>query len=105
VVPHRKSRLSISSIIGEGGVGKSQLALQFAYLHLNDFSAIFWVTADAKFKISQAYEDIAVEVGLTTPSTAQRSLDSIVDTTRRWLKSTGKFQRLLIPFHIAKSHC
>lgn len=32
VVPHRKSRLSIASIIGEGGVGKSQLALQFAYL-------------------------------------------------------------------------
>lgn len=104
VVPCRKSKLSITSIIGEGGVGKSQLALQFAYLHLDEFTAIFWVTADAKFKISQAYEDIAVEVGLKTSSTAQGSLDSIVDVTKRWLKSTGKFKWLLMPCYSAYNH-
>lgn len=103
VIPHRQSKLSITSIIGAGGVGKSQLALQFAYLHMNEFSAVFWVTADAKFKISQAYEDIAVELGLTTASNGQGSLDSVVEVTKKWLKATGESRRLLMSSYSANN--
>ncbi|KAL6412101.1 Disease resistance protein RFL1 [Ilyonectria robusta] len=64
LVPERERWLNVFSIVGEGGVGKSQLALQFAYRHFSEFNAIFWVSADNESKIAQGFEQIAVEVAL-----------------------------------------
>lgn len=89
LVPHRKSRLSIVSVVGEGGVGKSQLTLQFAYSHFSEFSTIFWIPASTSFKMERAYEEFAVEVGLMEKSGDQGSLSTVRETVKKWLRTTG----------------
>lgn len=89
LVSYRKSRLSIVSVVGEGGVGKSQLALQFAYSHFSEFSTIFWIPASTIFKMERAYEEFAVEVGLIEKSGDQGSLSIVRETVKKWLRTTG----------------
>ncbi|KAK0667514.1 disease resistance protein RFL1 [Cercophora samala] len=89
-------QLRIFSIVGEGGVGKSQLALQFAYTRLSEFDAIFWISADGAVKIAQGYEDIAVEVGVVDRSGNQGSLGSAREATKRWFRATSRSWLLIL---------
>lgn len=89
LIPERESRLVVLSIVGEAGVGKSQLALRFAYSNFNNFQAIFWISADTSIKIAQAYEEIAIEVGLVQRAGDQGGLNTIREITKKWLSITG----------------
>jgi len=73
LLPQRDTRLTVFSILGIGGVGKSQLALHSTYRHLNHFNPIFWVTTETSIKITQAFEEIGTEVGLLEPDGAKRA--------------------------------
>lgn len=42
----RKDELHVGVIYGPGGVGKTQLALEYSRRHQSDFSSIFWIDAD-----------------------------------------------------------
>lgn len=44
----RKDELHVGVIYGTGGVGKTQLALEYARRHRFDYSSIFWIDADRK---------------------------------------------------------
>ncbi len=89
LVPNRKSRLQIFSIVGESGIGKTQLALQFVYDHFSEFSAIFWLPADSSVKLAQAYQDVTVELGLIQASGDHTSLSTIREAIKKWLRTTG----------------
>lgn len=90
LVRGKHKQLSIVSVLGEGGVGKSQLALQFAYSHFHDFNAIFWVASETHVKLAQSFEKIAVEVGLVQPSGNQGLLHDSRDLVKKWLRTTGE---------------
>jgi hypothetical protein len=47
-------------ITGIGGVGKSQLASEYLYLHQYDFASIFWIDAGSEELIRQGLENIAL---------------------------------------------
>ncbi|KAM7191785.1 hypothetical protein V8F20_009148 [Naviculisporaceae sp. PSN 640] len=83
LIPNQAGLLIIS-IIGEGGIGKTQLALQFAYKHFADYTAIFWARADSTLSLAQSYENIALEIGLTQSSRGSGSLD-ITREHHSWL--------------------
>ncbi|KAK6338479.1 hypothetical protein TWF730_002542 [Orbilia blumenaviensis] len=38
----------IYAITGAGGMGKTQIAIEYAYQHLNDFPAVYWVDATSE---------------------------------------------------------
>lgn len=88
-----KTTLTILSIMGEGGVGKSQLALNFAYSSLSEFHAIFWVSAETKLKAMQGYEEIAAEIGLFGSDGSQGTWESVSQWTRKWLRDYGNCSR------------
>lgn len=48
----------ITIISGLGGIGKTQLALQFAKLHANAFTAIFWISAETKETLQAGFLSI-----------------------------------------------
>lgn len=88
LIPSRKTKLSIVSVVGEAGLGKSHLALQYLYTHFAEYSAIFWVRAQTTAKLALSYENIAVEIGLVQASGGNNPLEVTREATKKWLRTT-----------------
>src|SRR5437667_8959132 len=48
---------------GLGGVGKTQLALEYAYTHQSNYNYVFWISAVDQARLLSGFGDIA-KVGL-----------------------------------------
>ena len=44
---------------GLGGIGKTQLAVQYAYIHQHDYTSVWWVNASTTQSLSQGFLQIA----------------------------------------------
>jgi tetratricopeptide (TPR) repeat protein len=64
------------ALVGLGGIGKSQLAIQFAHA-IRNRSHVFWVNASTWDTLESSYYDIAERLGLTTPGRAQSPTDTL----------------------------
>ncbi|KUJ16719.1 uncharacterized protein LY89DRAFT_63258 [Mollisia scopiformis] len=60
----RRSELRSFALCGWGGLGKSQIAINYAFTREEFFDAIFWVQADDTTKLSKSFDDIAQALGL-----------------------------------------
>lgn len=52
------------ALCGLGGIGKTQIAIEFAYSQMKEFDAVFWVQADGTAKLDESYRALAIELGL-----------------------------------------
>lgn len=52
------------ALCGLGGVGKSQIAIEFAHSRKENFDAVFWAQADGTAKLDESYQKMAIELGL-----------------------------------------
>lgn len=68
-------QLPCACLYGLAGVGKSQLALQFAYKHIDVFDAILWISAESEIKLRGSLGEIANGLGLV-----EGSFENIQDT-------------------------
>ena len=59
------------AVYGMGGLGKTTLAAWFAYQHLEDFSAIWWVEAEHPHAIPDQYLQFARALGYTVADAAE----------------------------------
>ena len=68
------------AISGLGGVGKTQLALEFAYqaAENNVYSAILWITAETENSIYNSYKEIANTLQLKADGLSLENMQSIV---------------------------
>ena len=55
------------AIYGPGGVGKTQVALAYAYSKVEELDAVFWVPAGTELALQQGFSQIAVH-GLKLPN-------------------------------------
>jgi hypothetical protein len=83
VLPH--------ALHGTGGVGKSQIAIEYVYRHQHEFDVVWWVPAEQQSMVLSSFAGLARALGLTVgpqPGTAvPRVLDALRDGDRygRWL--------------------
>jgi len=75
------------TIAGLGGVGKTQLAAEFAYRHRGDYDVVWWVRAEKPVTIAQDMADLAVALGLPTDA----DLDTSAAAARAWLESHDRW--------------
>lgn len=80
--------LVCSCIYGLSGAGKTQLALEYAHCHIQEYEAILWVAAETPVKISQAFTAFARGLGLCDPSL--QYADQLKDIVLRWLFAKDK---------------
>jgi ATP/maltotriose-dependent transcriptional regulator MalT len=52
--PSASARRKVAILHGLGGIGKTQLAIHFARIHQNDFSAIFWLNGKSRETLIQS---------------------------------------------------
>jgi hypothetical protein len=67
---------------GLGGVGKSQLAVEYAYRHRNDFDLIWWIPAEEQVQIQTALVELGQRLELGVGSEANVAVNMVVDALR-----------------------
>ena len=77
---------------GIGGVGKSQLAAEFARKYQENFSAIFWIASSTKEKLRRSIATLALrlpqyqipERAKSMSKNTDKDLDAIIDDVLKW---------------------
>jgi hypothetical protein len=87
---------------GVGGIGKTQLAAQFAKSYRDQFSAVFWVNGGTESALRSSLAEIVDRVHSATGlhkdelSGDEDSAETAIKTIIRWLGLSGNFRWLII---------
>lgn len=80
------------AICGLGGVGKTQVAAQFAHTRKDRFDAIFWISAENAQKLGDEFNRIALKLGLINEDSVDAQ-DTVVtlNLVKGWLADPVKY--------------
>lgn len=87
-------------LIGQGGVGKSQIAIEYSHRCKNDFDLVYWAPASSQKELRQSYSSI-IERHLRSGSdgVSAQIENNEIEILRSWLSNTG-----MISFPIKALH-
>jgi hypothetical protein len=85
------------TIYGRRGVGKTEIALQFAYTNPAGFDAVFWIQCETSVAIRQSFTNVAVSLNLPGADRDGHHEENLL-AVKDWLKKTS-----LYPFPLAFS--
>lgn len=71
---------------GMGGVGKTQLTLQYIHLHGHEYQKIYWIHATSADSIKLAYAELAEYLKIPLTEEEQKSIDLKVECVKRALE-------------------
>jgi hypothetical protein len=77
-------------IRGMGGMGKTQIALQYLYRHQKDYAHIFWVESETGPKIIESFHNFAQTLMPTKVSKNQALSFGLM---KNWFKQSNKLSR------------
>src|SRR5437879_3101147 len=77
---------------GLGGVGKTQIAVEFVYSHQFDYQFICWIPSDAVETIKMIFEEFAKMLGLNIQSDhTHRDNEEMKQHVMEWLMENPKW--------------
>jgi NB-ARC domain len=86
---NRKAGLAQVALFGLGGVGKTQIALEYAHGHFQDYEAIFWVNAETNLKLAESFGAQAIALGLGNGDSPEQH-DQWRAIFKKWLLDCGR---------------
>ena len=100
----QNSRQKIFILYGLGGIGKTQLAVEFTRLHYRRFSSVFWLDGSSEDSLKRSIASCANRIPESQISEASRTyseggsgdLDGVVKEVMSWLAQPGNTDWLLI---------
>jgi tetratricopeptide (TPR) repeat protein len=78
-----------SALHGLGGVGKTQIALEYAYRHALEYSAVFWIRAETTEQIISSFWQIAEILHLSECQGKEQ--DVVVTAVKCWLSTHSQW--------------
>ncbi len=75
---------SVLAIKGMGGIGKTQIALEYAYRLASRYEAIWWIRAEDEVTLAADYASFATTVNLPEKNVQNEKV--IIDAVRCWLE-------------------
>lgn len=91
---HEAKNLRTYTIYGRRGVGKTDLALEYAHTNPSGFDAIFWINCETSVALRQSFTDMAIALKIQGADRSGRHEENHL-AAFKWLKNT-KRQWLLI---------
>ena len=76
------STVTVHSVHGLGGVGKTQLAIEFAYAHAVDYEVVWTIASEDPATIPDQFAALARKLGLTPVADSDELRDQIHDALR-----------------------
>jgi tetratricopeptide (TPR) repeat protein len=80
---HAQSALVPQALHGLGGIGKSQLAVEFAYRYQDDYQLVWWIQASDERSIRRSLVSLARRLGLPESDNVEDTVDTVLDVLRR----------------------
>lgn len=71
----------ILALPGLGGMGKTQIAVEYAYRYALEYRAVFWLTAESAEKFASSMQHIACELRLPECQVVEKQQEAVL----RWL--------------------
>jgi tetratricopeptide (TPR) repeat protein len=81
------------AISGLGGIGKTQLAIEYAYQHRQDYRAVLWVRADTRENLVADF--VAIAGKLQLPEQDARDVQQAVSAVQAWLHTQSGWLLIL----------
>ncbi len=88
------SRPQIFALVGNGGMGKTQIALQHAHRPENNFKYVWWLRSEEPAILLEDYIGIAEDLKL--PGWNLRDTDLTIKSVKRWLEGECDSNWLLV---------
>ena len=83
-----KDSLRTYTLYGRRGVGKTEIAVQFAYTNCCDFDAIFWIRCETSVSIRESFTQMAVRLQLPNADLEGRHEENLL-AVQNWLRRTS----------------
>src|SRR5450755_594159 len=81
------------AISGLGGIGKIQLALEYAYRYRGDYQAVLWAQADTRENLNSSY--LAIATLLNLPEKSEQESAHVVAAVKNWLQRNTSWLLIL----------
>ena len=81
------------AISGLGGIGKTQIALEYAYRYYQDYQAVLWTSADTLDTLISGFVEFAKQLPL--PQKDEKDQLVVVEAVKNWLKTHDQWLLIL----------
>jgi tetratricopeptide (TPR) repeat protein len=77
------------AIIGLGGVGKTQLALEYSYRYIDEYDVVWWIRSEEPATLTADYAGLAIGLNILSAESAEQL--TVIDVVRRWLENNSNW--------------
>jgi tetratricopeptide (TPR) repeat protein len=81
------------AISGLGGIGKTQLALEYTYRYRQDYQAVLWAQADTRENLTSSY--LAIAALLNLPEKSEQESARVIAAMKNWLQRNTNWLLIL----------
>ena len=81
------------AISGLGGIGKTQLALEYAYRYRGDYQVVLWAQAETRENLISSYLTIATLLNM--PEQSEQESTRVITAVKNWLQRNTRWLLIL----------